>query len=316
MHARSMFLPLKMSKTYSMGVIRNQNIRSRTIQNVTVWSLGMLTYPYQDYDYEYKYTGKGVRAFVLDSGLDFTHEQFGGRAGCGWDAFGGNCEDKEGHGTHVAGTIGSTRYGAAKNVSLIGLKVLDDNGSGSLDTVLKAIDWVIGRKRTSPKVPMVINMSLGGMYTSLGNAAVKSATNRGITVVVAAGNNFGGDACDLSPASAASAITVGSTDFYNWVSYFSNGGSCVDIMAPGSLITSVTSCDKYSECNRSTTLSGTSMSAPLVAGIAALHLQKKKTLTPSQVWAAIKADARRGEILDYWKYDVPDLLLSAKRILK
>jgi serine protease len=307
---------LKMSKTYSTGDVGHRNMQSRTIQDYAYWNLDMLTYPHNDYEYEYKYTGKGVRAFVIDSGIDYTNDEFGNRASCGWDSFGGNCEDKKGHGTHVAGTIGSTTYGAAKLVTLIGMKVLDDDGFGSLDAFIKAIDLVIGRKRRSPTVPMVINMSLGSGYNSLVNAAVKSATSRGITVVAAAGNDDGYDACNVSPASAASAITVGSTDYYNWVSSFSNGGSCVDIMAPGSAITSVSSCDKYYNCWNPTTYDGTSMAAPLVAGIAALHLQKKKTMTPSQVWAAIKADARRGEVFDYWGYDVPDLLLSAYRILK
>jgi serine protease len=275
----------------------------------------MLTSPYTDYEYAYNYTGKGVRVFVLDTGLDISHEEFGGRARCGWDAYDSDCADVYGHGSHVAGTIGSISYGGAKEVTLIGVKVLGDDGSGTKSTSIAGIDYVIGRKRVSPKIPFVINMSLGGSYSSYLNRAVKSATKRGITVVIAAGNEDGADACNVSPASEPSAITVGSTNYYNEVSLFSNGGSCVDIMAPGSDIDSVSSCDAFSDCSSPVTFSGTSMATPLVAAIAALHLQKKKGLKPDQVWAAIKSDARKGVIDDIWGYTVPDLLLSASSIL-
>jgi serine protease len=208
------------------------------------------------------------------------------------------------------------KFVAAKEVSLIGVKVLSDDGPGSSATILKGIDYVIGRKRVSPKVPMIINMSLGGAKSKLENDAVKKATSRGITVVAAAGNEDGEDACTKSPASAKSAITVGATDYYNYVSSFSNGGSCVDIMAPGSNIYSVTSSDACSSCLWYTLKSGTSMAAPLVAGIAALHLQKNKGLKPYQVMEALASDARTGVVIDYWGYNVRDLLLSATTILE
>jgi serine protease len=287
-----------------------------TLQKNTIWNLDMLTSPYNDTEYAYKYNGKGVRVFVIDTGLDVSHKEFGGRAKCGWDPYKTKCVDIYGHGSHVAGTIGSKTFGVAKKVTLIGIKSLDDGGSGNWATVIAGVDYVVGEKLASPKVPMVINMSLGGGYTSLVNKAVKTATNSNITVVVAAGNNYGDSACQSSPASEPSAITVGSTTEYNSVSMFSSGGKCVDIMAPGSYIDSVTSCSNNNYCFFPSTNSGTSMASPLVAGVAALHLQKSKALNPDQVWKAIKSDARTDAVIDFGVYKVPNRLLSASSLLK
>jgi subtilisin family serine protease len=175
---------------------RELQVRRMKIQDNAIWNLDMLTSPYSDRWYKYKYTGKGVTVYVLDSGIDHSNRQFGGRASCGWDAYKSNCKDIKKHGSHVAGTIGSQRYGVAKNVKLVGVKVLGDDGSGTYDNVIAGIDWVIGKKLSKPDSPMVINMSLGGPYNELLNVAVQAATDAGITVVVAAGNDYGSDACN------------------------------------------------------------------------------------------------------------------------
>jgi serine protease len=282
----------------------------------------MLSAPYADRKYNYKYTGKDVTVYVLDSGIDLQHPEFGGRASCGWDRgrrFLKLCLDRNGHGTHVAGTIGGKTYGVAKNVKLVSVKVLGSLGYGRSSTIIAGIDWVVGQKRKNPNKPMIINMSLGGSRSTLENNAVQAATDAGITVVVAAGNDDGADACRESPASAPSAITVGSTDYRNYVSSFTNGGPCVDIMAPGESIDSAWACDKFRpiRClfDITYTLSGTSMASPLVAGLAALHLDKTNSLTPAEVWDAIQLDARTDVIFNPWGYSVPDLLVSAASLL-
>jgi serine protease len=283
----------------------------------------MLSVPYTDQKYHYKYTGKDVTVYVLDSGIDLQHPEFGGRASCGWDRgqrFLKLCLDQNSHGTHVAGTIGGKTYGVAKNVKLVSVKVLGSLGYGWSSTTIAGIDWVVGQKRKNPNKPMIINMSLGGSKSLLVNGAVEAATAAGITVVVAAGNDKGANACRESPASAASAITVGSTNPLNYVSSFTNGGPCVDIMAPGESIESAWACDKFrpKRCllDISYFLSGTSTASSLVAGVAALHLDKTNSLTPQEVWDAIQSDARTGAVIDHKGYNVPDLLVSAVSILE
>jgi subtilisin family serine protease len=288
------------------------------IQNNAIWNLDALTAPYTDDQYKYRYNGTGVRAYVLDTGIQVGNAQFGRRAKCGFDAFGTKCVDKHGHGSHVSGTVGGKTYGVAKNVALIGVKVLNDTGYGEDAEVIAGIDYVTGQKKKAPKVPMVINMSLGGDFVQILNDAVQAAVKAGVTVVVSAGNDSGLDACLKSPASSPDAITVGATTSSNYPAFFTNGGPCVDIMAPGDYIESIDVCDPETDwfCfGDSTFLSGTSMSAPHVTGVAALHLQKYKNLKPAQVWNAMKSGARVGVIDDFWGYDVPNLLLSANKLI-
>lgn len=214
--------------------------------------------------YNYNFTGSGVRAYIIDTGIRTTHTQFGGRASNVFDAFGGSGADCNGHGTHVAGTVGGSTYGVAKSALLRGVRVLDCNGSGSNSGVIAGVDWV----RVNHIAPAVANMSLGGGASTALDNAVNNLSNAGVTIAVAAGNS-NANACNSSPARAANAITVGSITSTDARSSFSNFGTCLDIFAPGSAIISA-----WVTSNTATaTLSGTSMASPHVAGAAALYKQ-------------------------------------------
>ena len=214
--------------------------------------------------YTFNWTGSGVRAYVIDTGIRTSHTQFGGRASNVFDAFGGSGADCNGHGTHVAGTIGGSTYGVAKSALLRGVRVLDCNGSGSNSGVIAGVDWV----RNNRINPAVANMSLGGGASSALDTAVNNLSNSGVAIAVSAGNS-NANACNSSPARAANAITVGSTTTTDARSSFSNFGTCLDLFAPGSGILSA-----YVTSDTATaTLSGTSMASPHVAGAAALYKQ-------------------------------------------
>ena len=242
-----------------------------------------------DGNYNYTPTGSGVNAYIIDTGIRRTHSNFGGRAFAGYDAIGDgqNSNDCNGHGTHVAGTVGSTTWGVAKSVRLYAVRVLGCNGSGSNSGVIAGIDWVANNHVK----PAVANMSLGGGASTATDNAVQNAINAGVTMVVAAGNE-NQNACNVSPARAANAITVGSTTSTDARSSFSNFGTCVDIFAPGSSITST-----WSTSDTATnTISGTSMASPHVAGVAALYLQNNTTASPSAVRNAIVGTASSGKL--------------------
>src|SRR4029434_5790093 len=183
--------------------------------------------------YTYNWTGSGVRAYIIDTGIRTTHSQFGGRASNVFDAFGGSGADCNGHGTHVAGTIGGSTYGVAKSAMLRGVRVLNCSGSGSNSGVIAGVDWV----RQNHIAPAVANMSLGGGASSALDTAVNTLHNANVTIAVAAGNS-NANACNSSPARAANAITVGSTTTTDARSSFSNFGTCLDLFAPGSGILS------------------------------------------------------------------------------
>ncbi len=216
--------------------------------------------------YTYTPTGEGVNAYIIDTGIRTTHADFGGRARSGYDAIdGGAADDCNGHGTHVAGTVGGTTYGVAKGVTLIAVRVLNCSGSGSTSGVIAGIDWVTSHHLAG--VPAVANMSLGGGASSSLDAAVRRSIADGVTYAVAAGNE-NQNACNTSPARTAEALTVGATTSSDARSSFSNYGTCVDLFAPGSSIQSA-----WHTSNTATnTISGTSMASPHVAGAAALVL--------------------------------------------
>jgi len=214
--------------------------------------------------YTFNWTGSGVRAYVIDTGIRTTHTQFGGRASNVFDAFGGSGADCNGHGTHVSGTIGGSTYGVAKSALLRGVRVLDCNGSGSNSGVIAGVDWVTNNHIN----PAVANMSLGGGASTALDTAVNNLANSGVPIAVAAGNS-NANACNSSPARAANAITVGATTTSDARSSFSNFGTCLDLFAPGSGILS----SWFSSDTATATLSGTSMASPHVAGVAALYKQ-------------------------------------------
>ena len=226
--------------------------------------------------------GKGVIAYVFDTGVAGDHPDLVGRVSQGFDAFGANQANKDCHyhGTHVAGTIAGTEFGVAKKASVVPLRVLDCNGSGSISGVMRAINWTIANHPAG--VPAVANFSLGGGRSTAFNAAIATLVESGITTVVAAGNERT-DACTRSPASTIEAITVGATDRFDTRSSFSNFGDCVDMFAPGSQIVSADA----RNYTRPVALSGTSMAAPHVAGISALILGQSPGALPEQVEAAL-----------------------------
>ncbi len=239
--------------------------------------------------YTYNLTGQGVRAYIIDTGIRTTHQQFSGRTAAGYTAIndGRGTNDCNGHGTHVAGTVGGTVHGVAKQVTLVPVRVLNCQGSGTNSGVIAGMDWVANNATR----PAVANMSLGGGASSAIDSAVNRMVNAGVTVVVAAGNE-NQNACNTSPARAAAAITVGSTTSSDARSSFSNWGSCLDLFAPGSNITSAW----YTSDSATNTISGTSMASPHVAGAAALYLQANPSASPSQVADAIVSTATTGVV--------------------
>jgi subtilisin family serine protease len=286
-------------------------MRSFEDQGDPTWGLDRLdesTLPLDD-NYHYEYTGSGVKVFIVDTGIRSSHREFGGRVQCGYSIFrSGSCEDKQGHGTHVAGTVGGSIYGVAKNVDLVTVRVLDSSGNGSTSGVLAGIDYIRRQKQNNPGTPMVANMSLGGGSSAALDAAVDSVVAAGVVFAVAAGN-ADMNACFSSPASADNAITVGATNIRDIRSSFSNYGPCVDIFAPGEQITSAWA----SSVGAINTISGTSMAAPHVAGVAALYLEANPSWTPSQVWEAMKKDAIRGAVTRPGSGS-PNLLVSTENI--
>ena len=239
--------------------------------------------------YTYNFNGAGVNAYIIDTGMRFTHNEFTGRTGASFDAIGDgqNGNDCHGHGTHVAGTVGGTTYGVAKGVTLHRVRVLNCSGSGSNSGVIAGIDWVTANHVK----PAVANMSLGGGASSATDTAVTNSINAGVTYAVAAGNS-NANACNSSPARAPAAITVGSTTSSDARSSFSNFGTCLDIFAPGSSITSA-----WNTSNTATnTISGTSMASPHVAGVAALYLDQNGHQAASTVRNAIVNNATAGVV--------------------
>jgi subtilisin family serine protease len=241
-----------------------------------------------DGQYSWGFDGTGVDVYILDTGIEFGLGEYGGRASSGYDFVDDDSDasDCDGHGTHVAGTVGSTNYGVAKNVNLVAVRVLNCQGSGSYSGVIAGINWVAANASGRPSVA---NMSLGGGFSSAVNDAVNNAVAGGVVFAVSSGNSSA-DACGYSPASAASAITVNSSTNSDARSSFSNYGTCTDIFAPGSSITSTVM------GGGTQSWSGTSMASPHVAGVAALILDEDEDLTPAQVWQRMQDRATREAI--------------------
>ncbi len=241
-----------------------------------------------DNSYTFNFDGTGVDIFVLDTGIRETHVDFGGRASRDFDSIGDgqNGNDCHGHGTHVAGTAAGSSHGVAKNARIRAVRVLNCQGSGSFAQVISGVDFVTGQAQANPNGLFVANMSLGGGANQSLDDAVNNSVNAGVFYAIAAGNS-NADACNTSPARAAQAYTVGSTTQTDARSSFSNFGTCLEIFAPGSAITSA-----WNTSDTATnTINGTSMASPHVAGVAALVRDEFPAFTVSQVKAEVTARA-------------------------
>ena len=232
-----------------------------------------------------------MRAYVIDTGILASHGEFAGRVAAGFTSIndGNGTTDCNGHGTHVAGTVGGSTYGVAKGVTLVPVRVLDCAGNGTTSGVIAGVDWVTSDHAAG--VPAVANMSLGGGASSALDTAVINSINDGVTFAVAAGNE-NQNACNVSPARVASAITVGATTGADGRASYSNYGSCLDIFAPGSDITS----SWFTSDTATNTISGTSMATPHVAGAAALYLQGNPGAAPAAVRDGIVNTATTGKV--------------------
>jgi len=253
-----------------------------------------------DTSYTYASTGTGVTAYIVDTGIRYDHAEFGGRATYGFDAMadsaamrGGDCN---GHGTHVAGTVGGATYGVAKDVSLVSVRVLDCAGSGAFSGIIAGLDWIAKNGR----LPAVANISIGSLVPQRSasvDQAISSLIAAGVTLSLAAGNGVpnggvGIDACNNAPGGHPDAITVGATGKTDGRTVWSNYGDCVTIFAPGASIVSA----DYATAAGSSTKSGTSMAAPHVAGAAALYLQLAPGASPLTVRAALTGAATQGVV--------------------
>ena len=258
-------------------VEQNHRVSIADTQNNATWGIDRIDQRNRPLSttYTYSTTASNVTAYIIDTGINLNHNEFGGRAKSGFDAVdGGSADDCNGHGTHVAGTVGGRTYGVAKGVKLVAVRVLDCKGSGSNAGVIQGINWVTNNAAR----PAVANMSLGGGASSAVDQAVANSIAKGVTYGVAAGNE-NTNACNSSPARTPAAITVGATTNTDARASYSNYGTCLDIFAPGSNITS----SWYTSSGATNTISGTSMATPHVVGAAALVLAGNPNATPAQV---------------------------------
>ncbi|GAA4687475.1 hypothetical protein GCM10023347_48870 [Streptomyces chumphonensis] len=241
--------------------------------------------------YDYTSTASNVTAYVVDSGVRVQHSEFSGRARYGYNFVDDNttAADCHGHGTHVAGTLGSNTYGVAKRVRIVAVKVLNCDNLGTTANVLAGYDWVA---RNAVK-PAVANVSIGGSASDAKDAAIRKMVDAGITVAVSAGNSDK-DACTQSPAREPSVITVAATTSADARASWSNHGSCVDVFAPGSSIVST----GHTSDTAWTTRSGTSMAAPHVTGAAAIYLSTHTSAAPAEVAAAVLDASTNGVLAD------------------
>ncbi|PWS47016.1 peptidase S8 [Streptomyces sp. FT05W] len=252
-----------------------------------------------DGTYDVDGTGEGVTAYILDTGIESAHGEFGGRVGAGYDAIGDgrDGEDCNGHGTHVAGTVAGATYGVAPAASLVPVRVLDCEGSGTWAGIIAGLDWIA----QNAEQPAVVNASLGGPASSAVDDAFDALAAEGTLPVVAAGNEDQ-DACDVSPARADGVLAVGASDNQDRQATFSNWGTCVWLYAPGVDIVSA----KLG--GGSTTLSGTSMASPHVAGAAALYKEQHPDASPQDVADALATEAT-PDVLTGLGAGSPDRLL-------
>ncbi|MFZ9309648.1 MAG: S8 family serine peptidase [Candidatus Nanopelagicales bacterium] len=285
---------------------QESDLDTQTVQGSAIWGLDRIDQRLLPLNgnYEYEQTASNVYAYVVDSGILSSHAEFAGRMEIGFQNVndGRGTVDCDGHGTHVAGTIGSTTYGVAKSVRLVPVRVGNCSGGSTAAQLIEALNW-IGNDVTSKGRKAVVNISMGGSYNSLINSAVEALIARGVPVVVASGNDAE-NACLVSPASAPNAITVNASTTDDYDATFSNFGSCTDIYAPGEGIMST-----YIGSNTSVeTLSGTSMASPHVAGVVALLLEKYPSYSPAQIWSHLQNTSTKADFL-------PEIPTDAKYLL-
>ena len=286
-----------------LAVEQDQTMHLVTTQANPTWGIDRIdqrNLPLSN-SYTYGPSGNGVTVYIIDTGINFTHNEYVGRTSLGIDEVtaGGSGVDCNGHGSHVSGTAGGTTYGVAKSVRLVAVRVLDCSGSGFTSGVIAGVDWVT----LNATRPAAANMSLGGSFSPTLNQAVENSIAAGIVYSIAAGNSTG-NACIESPSSAPSAIVVAATDITDRFAFFSNFGTCVHIAAPGVNITSA-----WIGSNTATNvISGTSMAAPHVVGAAALYLESFPAATPAQVRTALTTNATSG-VITAVPAGTPNLLL-------
>ena len=274
---------------------RDGDVHASATQSGATWGLDRIDQKALPLSGTFSYLGNGagVTAYIIDSGIDFNHSEFGGRARSGIDVVrDGRVGDCDGHGTHVAGTTGGSTYGVAKAVSLVSVRVLDCSGNGSWSGVIAGIDWVTAQHQ--PGAPAIANMSLGGGASSAVDTAVRNSIADGVSYAIAAGNgNQGGvaqDACKSSPARVSEAMTVSATDRNDRKPSWANYGNCVDWFAPGVGITSSTMGGGHEAWD------GTSMATPHTAGVAALYLQTAPGASPKSVRDVLAGKVSRGVV--------------------
>jgi len=280
-------------------------VTTTAIQNQAPWGLDRVdqtNLPLSTTFDDQNLIGLNTYSFVVDTGIDASNSDFQGRVAAGFTAIndGLGSKDCNGHGTHVAGIIGGAKYGAAKGTNLIPVRVLNCSGSGSYSSVIAGLDWISANYTTG--MAAVVNMSLGGPVSSTIDGAVSTLISKGINVVVAAGNS-NADACNFSPANVPGAITVGATETSDSRASYSNFGSCLDLFAPGSAITST-----WLGATGVNTISGTSMAAPLVAAVVARFISNNSGLTPAQVANSIKSSSTKNVVLNAGSNSVNQLI--------
>jgi subtilisin family serine protease len=299
--ARAMAADPEVAYVEENGVMRASGER----QSDVTWGIDRVDQRDLPLDKAYLYSsiGKGVHAYIIDTGIRVSHSEFEGRAQADHDVFSDGRQgiDCNGHGTHVAATVGGRTYGVAKGVRLHAVRVLDCGGSGSIAGVISGVDWVTQNRQ----LPAVANMSLGGGKSQSLDDAIRQSIAAGVTYVVAAGND-NQDACSASPARTPEAITVGATEGSDKRASFSNWGNCVDIFAPGHEISSAW----LSDDNATRVLSGTSMAAPHVAGLAALVLERNPTAAPAAVSSALVDNSTPGKVANEGRCSPNRLMFS------
>lgn len=263
--------------------------RTMETQSGVTWGLDRVDGS-RDGTYNYVGTGSGVRIYIVDTGIDATHKEFGSRVADGFDAFGQNLDqtDCNGHGTHVAGIAAGNYFGVAKYATLVPVRVMDCNGVGNTTTLTDGIEWILASHSGGVGV---VNMSIGGNRSEEVNAVTSRLVDAGLVVVVAAGNS-GADACNYSPASARGAIAVAAIDMDDNRASFSNYGSCVDISAPGVQINSANALNHFISLKKS----GTSQASPFVAGAIATYLSQGQISSPSQAEARMNELSQNGVV--------------------